>query len=186
MSLLKFEIVDRIIDMSVQWLRHSCLMVSSHENTVLKLALVRNLPVLSNRRRRYALQRDSLSIRCEIPKMDDTERFENACQHFDRGEYFEAHEDWEELWHLASGQRHAYLQGLIQIAVALHHAQNRNYRGTRKLFARALEYLEKAGADTFEIDLICLKNAVLVFEQALQEIEQGLYSELPFFALPRN
>lgn len=118
--------------------------------------------------------------------MTESERFEKACEHFDRREYFEAHEEWEELWHLASGPRHAYLQGLIQVAAALHHAQNGNFRGTRKLFSRSLEYLERAGAGPYEVNLLLVKEGVLNFELALQQIDAGSSVELPFFLLPRQ
>ena len=118
--------------------------------------------------------------------MDSSEKFERGCSHFNRGEYFEAHEVWEDLWHIADGPRHSYLQGLIQIAAALHHAKNENYNGTRKLFARALGYLEKVGTNRFEIDLGVLTQNVLAFEIAIQSILEGKEVPLPFFLLPRN
>lgn len=48
---------------------------------------------------------------------------------FNRGEFFEAHEVWEELWHLSSGLQFEFIQGLIQAAVALVHYQRENPRG---------------------------------------------------------
>lgn len=118
--------------------------------------------------------------------MDKGEKFEAACAHFNAQEFFEAHEVWEDLWHEASGARHAYLQGLIQIAAALHHSLNQNYRGTRKLFSRSLEYLERAGAGPFEVDLVAIKDLVLDFELALQRIDAGELIDLPYFPLPRR
>src|SRR5947209_7807661 len=85
-------------------------------------------------------QKESLITLFSGSRMDT--RFNAACQHFDAGEYFEAHEVWEDLWNEAYGPRHAYLQGLIQTAVALHHAGNENWNGTRKLLASAWNYLE--------------------------------------------
>lgn len=114
--------------------------------------------------------------------MDDP--FQKACEHFDRGEYFEAHEEWEGLWIQASGARHAYLQGLIQVAVALHHAGNENWKGTRKLFASALDYLQKGQSEAGNIDLDQLRELVLDFEIALQKRLAGESVELPFFTLP--
>lgn len=112
------------------------------------------------------------------------ERFPVACQHFDAGEYFEAHEVWEDLWNEANGPRHAFLQGLIQIAVALHHARNGNYKGPHKLFARALDYLKKGESDSKPIDLDKLRDFVLDFELAIQAIEAGKDEPLPYFKLP--
>lgn len=116
----------------------------------------------------------------------DSERFEIASDHFNAGRYFEAHEEWEELWHMSTGARHAYLQGLIQIAVALHHARNGNLRGTRKLFARSLEYLGRPGAGEFEVDIERLRDSVLSFELAIQRGDFDEAADLPFFSLPRR
>lgn len=116
--------------------------------------------------------------------MSDALRFAQACEHFDQGDYFEAHEVWEELWHEAIGPRHPYLQCLIQAAVALHHARNGNWVGTRKLCASSLGYLEKGRAAAEEIDLDALKDHLLDFEIALQKQLSGEAIELPFFKLP--
>ena len=119
--------------------------------------------------------------------MTDTEKFEAGCSHFDAGEYFEAHEVWEDLWNDASGARRAYLQGLIQVAVALHHAGNANWNGTRKLFASALQYLEKGKAEAKDVDLEALREGVLDFELAVQRVLAGEADvALPFFKLPRR
>jgi hypothetical protein len=39
---------------------------------------------------------------------------------FNRGDYYQAHEQWEEVWLKTSGDERLILQGLIQIATALH------------------------------------------------------------------
>ena len=110
--------------------------------------------------------------------------FRKACDHFDRGEYFEAHEEWEELWTAAHGASSAFLQCLIQVAVGLHHAGNENWNGTRKLFGSALQYLEKGRSAAHTVDLDQLKDRVLDFELALQAKLKGDPVELPFFKLP--
>jgi predicted metal-dependent hydrolase len=114
--------------------------------------------------------------------MDD--RFQQGCAHFDNAEYFEAHEVWEDLWNEAHGARHAFLQGLIQVAVALHHAENENWAGTRKLLARALGYLEKGREEGDPIDLEALKDRMLDFELGVQKRMAGEDIALPFFKLP--
>lgn len=117
--------------------------------------------------------------------MEDPKVFERGCEHFDAGEYFEAHEVWEDLWNDASGARHAYLQGLIQVAVALHHASNENWRGTRSLLGSALGYLEKGRSAAAEVDIDRLVDAMAGFELELQKVLAGEPAKLPFFPLPR-
>lgn len=47
---------------------------------------------------------------------------------FNGGEYFEAHELWEDPWRATGGTESLFYQGLIQAAVALEHYR----RGNRK------------------------------------------------------
>ena len=62
-----------------------------------------------------------------------------AC--FNDSDFFEAHEVWEELWMLCDGESRKFYQGLIQVAVCLHHFGNGNTRGARKLFHSSSGYL---------------------------------------------
>ena len=47
---------------------------------------------------------------------------ENGAALYARGEYFEAHEAWEELWLSLDGEPRLFVQGLIQVAAACHKA----------------------------------------------------------------
>jgi hypothetical protein len=49
--------------------------------------------------------------------------------------YFEVHEELEALWNRARGAPRLVVQGLLQIAVALHHAEAGNVAGARRLLA---------------------------------------------------
>ena len=53
---------------------------------------------------------------------------------FNSHEFFEAHEVWEDAWHMAFGLKHSFYQGLIQCAVALEHYRRGNPRGVVSLF----------------------------------------------------
>jgi uncharacterized protein len=64
-----------------------------------------------------------------------------GIEFFNRCEFFEAHEAWEELWQDYSGPSRLFYQGLIQVAVCLHHFGNGNIRGARKLFHSSVKYL---------------------------------------------
>ncbi len=113
-------------------------------------------------------------------------RFQKACQHFDHQEYFEAHEEWEDLWNEAHGARHAFLQCLIQVAVALHHGRNGNWSGARKLCASALGYLEKGRSDSEPIDVDKLKDHVLELALTIEQLASGESGEIPYFKIPRK
>jgi hypothetical protein len=53
---------------------------------------------------------------------------------FNDHEFFEAHEVWEDAWHMAYGLKHSFYQGMIQCAVALEHYRRSNPRGVVSLF----------------------------------------------------
>ncbi len=60
------------------------------------------------------------------------------------GLYFEVHEWLEPAWIRAEGAERTALQGLIQVAVGLHHAQQRNREGAISLLTEGLAKLEHA------------------------------------------
>jgi hypothetical protein len=53
---------------------------------------------------------------------------------FNEHEFFEAHEVWEDIWHMAYGLKHSFYQGLIQCSVALEHYRRSNPRGVLSLY----------------------------------------------------
>lgn len=69
-------------------------------------------------------------------------RYLRGIDHFNRGEYFEAHEVWEDLWIEINDERKGFYHGLIQAAVALHHARRANPNGARSLYRRMKANLE--------------------------------------------
>ena len=69
-------------------------------------------------------------------------RYLAGIEHFNVCDFFEAHEVWEELWVDIEGPTRKFYQGLIQVAVCLHHFGNGNIRGARKLYHTSCRYLE--------------------------------------------
>lgn len=52
-----------------------------------------------------------------------------GIRHFNAGEYFEAHEAWEDHWGHGGVAERELMLGLIKAAVALHHLAHRNEAG---------------------------------------------------------
>ncbi len=65
-----------------------------------------------------------------------------GIEYFNACDFFESHEVWEELWANYQGSSRKFYQGLIQVAVALHHFGNGNIRGAKKLYHSSRAYLE--------------------------------------------
>jgi predicted metal-dependent hydrolase len=59
-----------------------------------------------------------------------------------RGEYFEAHEELEDEWREAPEGERDFLQGLVHVAVAWHHARRGNRPGCERQLAKATRRLE--------------------------------------------
>ena len=57
---------------------------------------------------------------------------------FNAERFFEAHEALEDAWREAPAEDKKFLQGLVQLAVALHHHSTGNLAGSRSVMARAL------------------------------------------------
>jgi predicted metal-dependent hydrolase len=70
---------------------------------------------------------------------------------FNRGEFFEAHELWEDVWRGLAGGERLLVQGLIQIAAGLHHLQRGRTRPAARLLARGARKLASAPATTLPI-----------------------------------
>lgn len=87
------------------------------------------------------------------PVMNEDNLFTSGVRLFNRGEYFEAHEAWEALWHEAVGEQRDFLQGMIQAAVALHHYKQGNDRGAVYMYGRAQLRLSSLTSTRQEIDL---------------------------------
>ena len=98
---------------------------------------------------------------------DLPEQFLEGVRLFNEQEFFECHDVLEELWSETIGDRHLFLQGLIQASVALFHFGNENLGGARKLYAGARAKLEQYPSPFMGIDLL---QFLLDFEHCFQEL----------------
>ena len=85
------------------------------------------------------------------------------------GRYFEAHEVLEDVWRATPGQERQFLQGLIQVAVALHHQSTGNLEGAGSVMRRAAHNLSAYSGDFGNIDVSALRTAVERWRRALRD-----------------
>jgi uncharacterized protein len=100
------------------------------------------------------------------PPTEYDPRYLAGIEHFNRGEYFEAHEVWEDLWHDSPGGDRRFYQGLIQAAVAVYHAGNGNARGARRLFQSGRRYMSAYDTPHLGLDVVAFWAAL---ERALAD-----------------
>jgi uncharacterized protein len=84
------------------------------------------------------------------------EKFHGGIILFNSGEFFKAHEVWEEIWMAAFEPEKTFLQGLIQLAAAFHHYSRGNRNGAQSLATAALDKLERFPGDYSGINLAAL------------------------------
>jgi len=72
---------------------------------------------------------------------------------FNEGEFFDCHDELEELWTENRGDERKFIQGLIQAAVGLFHFGNGNLGGARKMYNSAKEKLDPYPSPYMAIDL---------------------------------
>ena len=64
-----------------------------------------------------------------------------GIREFNQRDWYECHETVEDLWIGAEGETRDFYQGIIQIAIALHHWRNGNYGGAVSLLKGGAGYL---------------------------------------------
>jgi hypothetical protein len=73
--------------------------------------------------------------------MPSDPRYLDGIALFNRGEYFDAHEVWEDLWRDCPAADRRFYQSLIQAAVAIYHHERGNLTGATRLFQSGRRYM---------------------------------------------
>ncbi len=97
----------------------------------------------------------------------DETGFWRGIQLFNERAFFDAHEVLEDVWREAPAQERAFLQGVIQIAVALHHYSTGNLAGASSVLARGEKNLTGYGDAHSGIDVAALRQDVRKWRDAL-------------------
>lgn len=79
-----------------------------------------------------------------------------GIREFNRRDWFECHETVEDLWIGEVGETRDFYQGVIQIAVALHHWRNGNFGGAVSLLKGGAGYLRRVADRCLWVDVASL------------------------------
>ena len=77
---------------------------------------------------------------------------------FNRGEFYEAHEHWEDVWNEIDDPERTWVQGLIQVATGLHKVSGEKRGPARTLLEKALGKLADAPDDFAGYDVGAMKR----------------------------
>jgi predicted metal-dependent hydrolase len=111
--------------------------------------------------------------------------FRRGVRLFNRGRYLSAQEVWEEAWRAAAGEERPFLEGLVQLAAALHLRTRRSAtRGAVHLLAQALVLFEDYRPAAHGIDVEALLADFTVYHDWLKTIDRP-HRLLDRFRVPR-
>jgi predicted metal-dependent hydrolase len=109
------------------------------------------------------------------------EWFARGISLFNAQRFFDAHEVWEDWWRATVHPEKQTMQGLIQVAVAMHHHTTGNCDGARSVMERALRNLEGSGNEFRGVNLSRLREDLRTVIQQLT-----LNAPVVFFEIVRR
>jgi uncharacterized protein len=89
---------------------------------------------------------------------------------FNQGEFYACHDTLEAIWIPCVGPEKALYQGIIQIAVAIYHLSNLNWRGTVILMGEGLNRLRDYPDDFAGLDLGQFRETIAALLETLQTL----------------
>ena len=107
-----------------------------------------------------------------------------AIREFNGGMWFECHETVEELWIGETGEIRDFYQGIIQIAVALHHWRNGNFGGAISLLKGGAGYLRRVSDACQWVDVAALIADADRLRTALEQLGKEHMHELDQVLIP--
>ena len=98
----------------------------------------------------------------------DLTLYVRGIEFFNSGEFYDAHEVLEDVWRPEQGPHKLFLQGLIQVAVALHHHSTGNVVGCRSLLKRASRNLSSYPENYLNLNLTPFHASISAWQTALE------------------
>jgi uncharacterized protein len=106
-----------------------------------------------------------------------------GIQLFNDEQFFECHEVLEEVWMQVSGEQKIFLQGIIQVAVALHHLKRDNLVGARRLLDAGTKKLAQFAPSHETVDVARLLMDVQPLATRIKFPQAG--QAAPTFVIPK-
>jgi len=101
---------------------------------------------------------------------------------FNQREYYECHDLLEEIW--MEDKSNKFLQGLLQLAVGLYHAEYGNIKGARWMFTNARKYLAPYAPLHWDLDVKRILDYIERCLAALPAADSIPYEEAKQLPLP--
>ncbi len=93
------------------------------------------------------------------------ELYLKGLESYHNGDYYDAHEYWEDLWSDHYFEDRRFVQGLIQLSVSFVHLQNNNLNGAKGLMRKCIEKFHdytgihrNINVDVLKVNLVSIQN----------------------------
>ena len=96
--------------------------------------------------------------------------YSKGLEKYKESNFYQSHENWEDLWHNKQLKDRIFIQGLIQISASFYKIQCGNLRGARSLLEKSINKFEKYSCIHRNIDVNKLKKDLLEIQQKYNEI----------------
>jgi len=107
---------------------------------------------------------------------EETQLFHEGLALFNERDWFEAHEVWEDIWHMATGVRKQFYQGLIQCAVTIEHIRRGNPRGVRSVWTTAQEKFVDVPEQYMGVNVAGLLDDMRRFVQPVLDLPEDRFA----------
>ncbi|XGV96989.1 MAG: DUF309 domain-containing protein [Leptolyngbya sp. BL-A-14] len=117
------------------------------------------------------------------------DEFWRGVEQFNQGEFYACHDTLEALWIEATEPDKKFYQGILQIAVALYHLSNQNWRGAVILMGEGMNRLRHYQPSYASIDMEAFlaqtAQVLHVLQQTGPERVNSVIQQLGLLSLPK-
>ena len=97
--------------------------------------------------------------------------YEKGLKKYKEGDFYLAHEFWEDMWHYKQLKDRIFIQGLIQISASFYKIQCGNLRGARSLLEKSMNKFQEYAGIHRNINVDKLKANLSLIQQNYNKIE---------------
>lgn len=91
--------------------------------------------------------------------------FKKGLKKYIEGEFYLAHEFWEDLWHYKQLRDRIFVQGLIQLSASFFKIQCGNLNGAKSLLEKSINKFNNYSGIHRNIDVDRLKSELIAIQQ---------------------
>lgn len=104
------------------------------------------------------------------PPSADHHPLHTGIQQFNQGDYYACHDTLEAIWMTAPITEKPFFQGILQLAVALYHLGNHNWRGTAILLGEGISRLAPFEPHYYNVNVTDLLDCASPWLEAAQQL----------------